>query len=134
MKIKHCDPSVSPDCPGHYGWQKLGSCLIEALYGSTPDDVTGTVDGFGKWVGLFTQDQAETIDMLSDPGTIKVTIPAGTYGLLIEDEYGAVDWQEYTDAQAAQDAFDTWVIEYDRWDAEAEMREFSIVSSVAGVW
>lgn len=125
--LKHCDAKVSPACPGHSVVDKFRSCLIDALYGATFNDTTGTVDGFGRWVGLVIQDAAETIHGHSDG--IPVTIPAGTYGLLFEDEYGFVDWQTYTSAEDAQHAFDRWAELYGLWCEAEEAREAEIMMS-----
>lgn len=120
-----CPADVSPDCPGHGTWERLTSCLDEALYHHV-DVSTGHVDQVGWWVGLAIQDEAETVDLADG---VPVTIPAGTYRLYRETEAGHVYVTAYDTAEDAQHAFDTWESAYGDWCHGEDMREARIVSS-----
>jgi hypothetical protein len=124
--ITRCPVEISPECPGHEQWQKFKTCLITALYGDTFNYTTGTVDGFGRWVGLVIQDTAETVDTVEG---VPVTIPAGTYALLMEDDHGFIDWQTYTTAEDAQHAFDSWAEAYGLWCEAEDAREAEIMAT-----
>lgn len=130
--MKTCDPSITPSCPGHESWENLSDCLTAALYGCTHDDSTGTVDGFGVWVGLVCQDLAETLDP-EMPDGVGVTIPAGTYCLIIETKSGSVTRLDYDTAEQAQAAFDLWEQQYEAYCEQVEYRENRITSSTGRV-
>lgn len=130
-----CPPEVSPNCPGHAGWQKFGTCLHEALHHADHDAQTGHCDGFGRWVGLIIQEESETLDSNRD---LPVTIPAGTFVLLHEDDAGFTLMEEFPTAQAAQAEFDAWEARYDAWQDAEDTREAQIIASqgrsIVGVW
>lgn len=128
-----CPIEISPDCPGHTWSEKLSTCLISALYSADADEVTGTVDGFGIHVSLFIQEKAETIDGNAYPETVKVTIPAGTYCLLIENSQGHVTMLDYDTADKAQAAFDLWDEQYSAWCDVEDARELSITSGTGRI-
>lgn len=115
----YCDKAIAPDCTGHQGWEKVPSCLVDALR-MEPDAQTGTVD-WDVWAGLIIQDKAETFD--------GVNIPAGTYMVITENDQGHVRWEQYPTAQAAQDAFDLIDNAYGDYLHARECREYAIVSS-----
>lgn len=127
--VTRCPEDVSPDCPGHQGWERFAECLTEALYYSTDNGRTGNVDGFGWWVALFIQDTAETIDH----DDLKVTIPAGTYLIIRENDQGHIHVDEYETAEEAQAAFDDWEARYAAYLNEQDARELSITSSTGRV-
>lgn len=127
--MRHCDESVSPRCPGHSGPRKYADCLIEALFAETPDDSTGDVDGFGRWIGLVIVTKPQTLKSLDIP----VTVPAHTYGLLLTDEYGFTDFQRYVFASDAQDAFDSWNEQYGQYLDAQDAREAYVVSSTGRI-
>lgn len=120
-----CPADVSPDCPGHEGWERFSDCLTDALYHAKADDQTGDVDGFGWWIALFIQGKAETIDH----GDIKVTIPAGTCLIIRENDQGHIHVDEYESAEDAQSAFDDWEARYGAYLDECDARELGITSS-----
>lgn len=129
-----CPVEISPDCPGHEGWERLSTCLISALYTATADGTTGNVDGFEIHVSLFIQEEAETIDHPTDNGhDIEVTIPAGTYCLLIENSQGHVTMLDYDTADKAQSAFDLWDDQYSAWCDAEDARELSITSGTGRI-
>lgn len=130
--MTRCPESISPDCPGHEHWERFGDCLTTVLYRAECDDQTGNVDGFRQHAMLFIQTMDETIDPVY-PGDPKVTIPGGTFCLLITTEFGAVTRLDYDTAQAAQDAFDLIEQAYGLYCMEAEMREYAITSSTGRV-
>lgn len=127
----HCDRSISPNCPGHEGTDKFGSCLAEALHYCDHDDTTGDADGFGRWVGLVIQTESETLDSDRD---LPVTIPAGTYAIVSEDGCGFTSMDTYDTAEQAQAAFDDWADRYGLYLAEADRREFDIIHSTGRVY
>lgn len=131
--MKKCSAEMSPDCPGHEWWERLSDCLTVALHATTDDGSTGNVDGFGLHVRLFIQETTETIDGCAYPDTVKVTIPAGTYRLLIEDDQGHVTVLDYDTAERAQAAFDLWEERYSAYLDAEEMRELNIVSSTGRI-
>jgi hypothetical protein len=100
---------------------------------ATADETTGNVDGFEIHVSLFIQDKAETIDACAYPETVKVTIPAGTYCLLIENSQGHVTMLDYDTADKAQAAFDLWDQQYSDWLDAEDARELSITSSAGRI-
>lgn len=124
-----CPAEISPDCPGHQGWEKFPDCLSDALYHNDNDSETGTVDGFGWWVALYVQDMAETIDH----GDIKVTIPAGTFLIIRENDRGHIHTDEYDSAEEAQAAFDDWEARYGAYLDECDAYELGITSSTGRV-
>lgn len=123
-----CSLEVSPDCDGHEGWRKFSSCLAEVAY-LWPDDITGSVDGFGTWVGLMIQEKAERIEMMG----IDITIPAGTYAVVREDEQGFIGFEVFDTAEAAQDRFDDWSRAYGLYLADQEHAEHTITSSTGRI-
>jgi hypothetical protein len=124
--LKHCDAEVSPRCPGHSTVDKFPDCLIEALYGGMFDEETGTVDGFDRWVGLIIQAEAETVDTVTE---IPVTIPAGTFLIITENDQGHIGVETYPTAEEAQSAFDEWERRYGLWCDAEEAREAEIMIS-----
>lgn len=125
-----CDPSVSPDCPGHSPTDKFPDCLIGALYFSGSDECTGDVDGFGWWVGLYLCEKAETID---DGTGVKVAVPAGTYAVITEDDRGFIGFDLYSCAESAQRMFDAWEADYGLYCEQSDSREERITSSTGRV-
>lgn len=125
-----CDPAISPNCPGHKPVDKFRDCLTEALFYADHDATTGTVDGFGVWVGLIIQDMAETLDSTRD---LPVTIPAGTFLVLTEDDRGFVGVDQFDTAEDAQARFDTWEAAYGDYRAGQDAREYAIVSSTGRI-
>jgi hypothetical protein len=123
---KHCDPAISPKCPGHESWERFTNCLIAALY-HAPDTETGSVD-WRIWAGLVIQEQPETI-----PGEYPVTVPAGTYAMVTENDRGHVRFQTFDTAQAAQDAFDEIESTYGDWLSGNDFREYAITSSTGRI-
>jgi hypothetical protein len=126
--LKRCDAEVSPKCPGHSPVGKFPDCLIEALYGGSFDEETGTVDGFNRWVGLIIQAEAETVDM-DTVAEIPVTIPAGTFLIITENDQGHIGVETYPNAEEAQSAFDEWERLYGLWCEAEEAREAEIMTS-----
>lgn len=127
--LKHCEAGISPDCPGHASVDKFPNCLIGALYGNDADQTTGNVDGFGRWVGLYVDDQAVTVHH----GDILVTVPAGTYAVLTEDEHGFIGFDLYDTAESAQAMFDAWETDYGIYCDQADMHEYAITSSTGRI-
>ncbi len=121
---------VSPNCPGHSVMDKFPDCLTEALYGGMFDAETGTVDGFGAWVGLVIQAEAETVNNGTDT---PVTIPTGTALIITENDRGHIRVEEFTTAEEAQAAYDEWERLYGEWCEVAEAREAMITSSTGRV-
>lgn len=128
--ITHCPADMSAKCPGHAVVDKFPDCLTEAVYGGMFDEETGTVDGFGVWVGLVIQEVAETINNGTDT---PVTIPAGTFLIVTENDQGHIWVDTYPTAEAAQSAYDTWERLYAEWSEVAEAREAAITSSTGRV-
>lgn len=128
--LHYCDADQVTGCPGHSWWEKLADCLTDALYGDTADQVTGTVDGFGMHVSLYMCPDEETV---TTGEGITVTIPAGTFLLLIEDSQGHVTRLDYDTAEAAQNAFDLWEHQYGLFLDQADMREDVITSSTGRI-
>lgn len=126
-----CDLAISPECPGHEGWQKFADCLTEALYSAGDDGSTGNVDNFGWHISLIVQDMAETIDAAYDD--VKITIPAGTYCLIRTNDQGHVYRDTYDTAEDAQAAFDDWESRYGDYLAGLDAREYAIVSSTGRI-
>lgn len=129
--MHHCPKDISPDCPGHEGWQKFTDCLTEALYYADSDGTAGEVDGFGWYVSLFIQDTAETIDAAYDG--VKVTIPASTYCLIRTNDQGHVYRDDYGTAEEVQEAFDAWDSDYSDWLEAEDMRELAITSGTGRI-
>lgn len=127
---RRCEHEVSPQCPGHGWWEKFSDCLSEALYASTPNDQTGTVDGFGYWVALYVNDDRETID---GPDGLKVTIPAHTYAVITEDDRGSIGFDTYPTVEGAQAAYDRWDAAYGAYLDASEYREYAITSSTGRI-
>ena len=125
----HCDKAVSPMCPGHQGWEKWPDCLTPALWHAN-DGETGNSDCPIGFVVLIIQDKAETLDSDECP----VTIPAGTYMTIRENDQGHIKVTDYDTAQAAQDAFDQAVAAYDAFMWAQECRELDIISSTGRVY
>lgn len=123
-----CSLEVSPDCDGHEGWRKFSSCLAEVAY-MYPDMSTGNVDGFGMWVGLMIQEKAEQVDMMG----IKVSIPAGTYAVVRENDRGFIGFEVFETAGAAQERFDAWESAYGAYEEACEHREHTITSSTGRI-
>lgn len=131
--MRKCPETITDQCVGHDDRNRMPDCLTEALYTSGPDDQTGSVgNGFGVWVGLYVSEKAETIDP-ADPEGPTVTIPAGTFCLIVETESGRVTRLDYDSAAFAQAAFDLWESQYGNWQMEADMREFAITSSTGRI-
>lgn len=125
-----CNGEVTPVCPGHSPLDKYPDCLTEALYGGMFDAETGTVDGFGMWVGLVIQTEAETVD--GGQG-VEVVIPAGTCLIITENDQGHLTVTTYDTAEEAQSAYDEWERLYGEWCEVAEAREAMITSSTGRV-
>lgn len=119
----YCDKAVSPQCPGHEGWEKFPDCLSRALY-HAPDESTGSVD-WDYWVGLVIQEQTETLD--SD--TCPVTVAAGTYMTIAENDHGNITIRTYDTAHEAQAAFDESDIAYGEWLSGQDEREWHVMTS-----
>lgn len=128
--LYHCEAEVSPQCPGHKAVDKFPDCLTEALYGGFVDEQTGTVDGFGWWVALIIQNTAETVDTMVD---VPVTIPAGTFMVIVENDRGHIGVETFPTAEAAQACFDQWDTTYGEWLEIAEIREATIAASMGRV-
>lgn len=128
--LYHCPKEISPNCDGHAGVDKFDSCLVEALFYADHDAQTGDVDGFGRWVCLVIQDEAETLDSNRD---LPVTIPAGTYMVITTDDHGFVGYDVYESAQQAQEAFDGWEARYGAYLDAFEAREYVITSSTGRI-
>ncbi len=128
--LTYCPPEVSPGCTGHAVVDRFPDCLTEALFCSDFDAWTGSVDGFGTWVGLVIQHEAEDI---MGPGDCKVTIPADTYMVISATEHGHIRAESFPNAERAQAAYDDWEALYGRWLDASDMREVSIVSSTGRI-
>lgn len=122
----HCPAEISPNCPGHEGWERFDDCLIAALY-HAPDTETGSID-WRVWAGLVIQEQPETI-----PGECPVTVPAGTYAVITGNDQGHVHLHTYSSAQDAQDAFDEIESAYGDWLSGNDAREYAITSSTGRI-
>lgn len=117
-------------CPGHSPFDKYPDCLTEALYGGMFDAETGTVDGFGYWVGLVIQAEAETVD--GGEG-VEVVIPAGTCLTIVENDRGHLTVTTYDTAEEAQTAFDDWEERFGAYLDSVDTREARITSSTGKV-
>lgn len=121
-----CDPTISPKCPGDHepSKDKWPDCLTPALWFAN-DGETGDSDSPVGFVVLIIQDKAETLDSDECP----VTIPAGTYLTIRENDQGHITVTEHDTAQAAQDAFDQAVSAYDAYMWAEEVRDLNIIES-----
>lgn len=124
-----CDPAISPMCPGHEGWEKWPDCLTPALWHAC-DAQTGTVESPIGYVVLIIQEKAESLDSDECP----VTIPAGTYMTIRENDQGHISVTSYESAQAAQDGFDEAERAYGDWSWEQDCRELDIIASTGRVY
>ena len=121
----YCNPEVSPKCPGHEGWERFSTCLVEALF-MMPDAETGEVDAPTGWAGLVVQDEAQAIESNRD---LPVTIPAGTYMVIRTNDQGRVWTHVYLTAEEAQACFDEIESAYGDWCHGSDVREYAITSS-----
>lgn len=120
----YCEKAVSPKCPGHQGWEKWPDCLTPALWYAN-DGETGNCDSPVGFVVLIIQDEEESLSSDECP----VTIPAGTYMTIRENDQGHISVTNYDTAQDAQDAFDGAIEAYDAYMWAEEVRDLGIVSS-----
>lgn len=121
-----CDPQISPNCPGDHepSKDKWPDCLTPALW-FYPDESVGDVDSPCGFTVLIIQEKAETLS--SDE--LPVTIPAGTYMTIRENDQGHIAVEAFESAQAAQDAYDKACQAYEAWSWAQECRELDIIES-----
>lgn len=119
-----CPVEVAPGCGLHTPMDKWQSCLVRALF-ADPEEQTGSVDGFGMWVGLNLIHDAVTLEDTWGP----VHVPANTFMLIGENNSGHISVVEFSTAEAAQEAFDDFEADYAAYLHGVETREYTIVSS-----
>jgi hypothetical protein len=121
MTTHYCTDDISPDCPGHEGWQRITSCLTGALdQASTDADASmGDVSELGWYVDMHAFDQAETLEY----DGVKVTIPANTYVILIHRDNGSVTRVTYQTRALLDEDWSVWAEDYRAWDDLQEQRE-----------
>ena len=128
--MRTCDPAISPDCPGHEpSKERFGDCLTEALWVGSADGQTGNVDGFGVYVAMYSCPNAETLDPVMPDGP-KVTVPAGTFCLITNDDQGNITRVDFPTDEALSEAFDRYEEAYSDY---LDVREFAITSSTGRV-
>lgn len=128
-----CPAEVSPDCQGHSWADKFTDCVTSALYGAV-DAETGSVDGWGLWVGLVIQTDPVELPGAHGP----VFIPGDTYRLISEDSDGRIVVATFETAAGAQQGFDDLDDAYGGYrrgmeDHAVDMREKHITSSTGRI-
>jgi hypothetical protein len=118
-------------CPGDHdaSKDKWPDCLTLALWYANDSD-TGNVDSPVGFVVLVIQEKAEYLDSDDCP----LVIPADTYMTIRENDQGHISVTQYDTAQAAQDAFDQAVADYDAYMWAEDCRDLDIIASTGRIY